>query len=527
MVVSVAMLIGCSGEKVQMLQQLEQLEAINRSGEPMLNDTLAESLVDYFDRHGDSNELMRAKYMLGRTYFCIGELPRALETYIEATECADTTSDDCNYRVLSRIHAQSAVIYDTQILPHNQLRELRLAEYYARRAKDTLQAIECFSQQAGAYSLLHKPDSLILIREKASAMYSEVGRKDRSAIVLIPTLLPLLSRGDVDKARRYIQIYEANSGVFDENGKIEAGREVFYYLKGEYYLSTNQLDSAELLFRKELRDGKDLNNQIAGCKGLQKVYANRQIPDSIAKYATLGYELNDSAYSLSEMQNMQILLASYNYKHQKELAEAKGRDARNAYIAIVLIACFIVMVGIIVFLLLSESKKRRELLYKRNLQLQDSLEKAQTELLELRETNINTEYLIGKKSREVEYLQNLLTELRKKDASKQRANLEDFIDNSDIVKNLKLLLSASPVQSASIEQMRELKKLINEQIPTFYDRLNSSVPLRPIEYEVCLLVRCHFKPAEISKLLGRNDGYIANIRKGILLKIFGIVMIKK
>lgn len=307
LIVSALLLLGCSGDKMQMLQQLEQLETTNRSGAPLLNDTLAESLVDYFDRHGDSNERMRAKYMLGRTYFCLGELPRALEAYIEAAGCADTTSSDCDYKVLSRIHAQSAVIFDTQVLPHNQLKELRLAEYYAKKGNDTIQAIECYSQQADAYDLLHKPDSLIYIREKASAMYDEVGRKDRSALVLTPTLLPLLSEGNVEKAGKYIRFCEANSGAFDENGNIESGREVFYYMKGRYYLLTAKLDSAEYIFRKELRDGKDLNNQIAGCKGLQEVFECKRIPDSIAKYATLSYEYNDSAYSLSEMQSMQML----------------------------------------------------------------------------------------------------------------------------------------------------------------------------------------------------------------------------
>ena len=104
-------LAGCSGDKAQMLQQLEQLEQQNRSGEAMLNDSLAESLVNYFDRHGDANERMRSRYILGRTYYCLDELPRALETYNEAADCADTTSADCNYKVLSRIHAQSAVIF--------------------------------------------------------------------------------------------------------------------------------------------------------------------------------------------------------------------------------------------------------------------------------------------------------------------------------------------------------------------------------------------------------------------------------
>ena len=57
----VVLLAGCSGDKAKMLQQLEQLEQQNRSGQPMLNDSLAESLVNYFDRHGDANERMRSR----------------------------------------------------------------------------------------------------------------------------------------------------------------------------------------------------------------------------------------------------------------------------------------------------------------------------------------------------------------------------------------------------------------------------------------------------------------------------------
>ena len=97
-----------------MRQQLEALEQQNVSGEPMLNDSLAESLVAYFDKHGDANERMRAKYILGRTYYCLGELPRALETYYEAADCADTTTSDCNFAKLSRIHAQSAAVFNLQ-----------------------------------------------------------------------------------------------------------------------------------------------------------------------------------------------------------------------------------------------------------------------------------------------------------------------------------------------------------------------------------------------------------------------------
>ena len=72
--VAVCQLIGCGGGDEQR-RQLAELEEQNHSGQPMQNDSLAESLVAYFDRHGNANERMRAKYILGRTYCRLGELP--------------------------------------------------------------------------------------------------------------------------------------------------------------------------------------------------------------------------------------------------------------------------------------------------------------------------------------------------------------------------------------------------------------------------------------------------------------------
>ncbi len=54
------LIASCGGNGEQMRQQLEVLEQQNRSGEQMLNDSLAEALVDYFDHHGNANERMRA-----------------------------------------------------------------------------------------------------------------------------------------------------------------------------------------------------------------------------------------------------------------------------------------------------------------------------------------------------------------------------------------------------------------------------------------------------------------------------------
>ena len=455
---AVCLMIGCTGNKAQMLQLLEELEATNRAGKELLNDSLAEELVDYFDRHGSSNERMRSRYMLGRTYYFMDELPRALEIYNEAADCADTTSADCDYKVLSRIHAQKAVIFNMQIQPRSQLKELRHAVYYAKKGMDTLQAIECFAQQSTVYELLKKNDSVSIITEKASKLFEQIGEFDRANQIVGLEISALLDMDEVEKAGHCIKKYESSS-AFDSLGKISRGIEIFYYVKGKYYLSVGKMDSAEYLFRKELEEGKDLNNQIAGCKGLQRVFERKEIPDSIAKYANLGYTFNDSAYSLSEMQNIQRLQASYNYNHKKQLAEQKAREAERAWLIVVILSLVVFIVGII----------------------------------------------FGRKY----HILNC-------------AALDYRLKNANITRHLKKLANSNPPRYPNIDDWDKLQMLVERKIPSFRKTVKADdLPLTEMEYDVCLMIRVQILPIEMSKLKQCSPSHISNIRKRLLFTICG------
>jgi hypothetical protein len=516
--VAVCQLIGCgSGEEQR--RQLTELEQQNHSGQPMLNDTLAETLVAYFDRHGNANERMRAKYILGRTYADMGELPRALETYYEAADCADTTASDCDFAKLSRIHAQSADIFHKQIQPRSELKELRVAEYYAKKGNDTLMAIECYAWQIRAYKYLGLHDSVIFIAERSSNLFDMYGWKDRSVQVLANDLSSLIKKGEIVKARKQISQYEISSGFFNADGEIAKGREIFYYLKGKYYLAINQIDSAELLFRKLLLKDKRINSQIAANKGLLEIYEKRAISDSIAKFAKISYALNDSAYLLSEMENVQKLQASYNYNHHKQLAEQSKREAERSRIIFISLTAFLLLSGGVTFAFYRSKKQKKLAEYRQNI---ESLSKIQSELQELCGDDGDVPALIARKNQEINYLQSQISEFQKRQTEKDKANLENRLVLSTIVLHLNDLLKENPVCPASRDEILQITNLINEQIPGFYHTLNTPKVLRPVEYEVCMLIRCHFKPSAIGKLLNLDDAYVSNLRRRILHKVFGI-----
>ena len=520
---AVVLLAGCSGDKAQMLQQLEQLEQQNRSGEAMLNDSLAESLVNYFDRHGDANERMRSRYILGRTYYCLDELPRALEMYNEAADCADTTSVDCDFAKLSRIYAQKAAVYYDQVQPRSQIDNLRKAEHFARKGNDTLMAIECYVLQFEAYKLLKIQDSVIIVIDKSIQQFKNINRSDRASQIIGGEISSLVKKGRLVDAKHRIEDYELLSGFFDEYGNVSKGCEVYYYIKGDYYLAVHQLDSAEYMFRKELRLGKDLNNQIAGCKGLQKVYEQRKNSDSIAKYATLGYELNDSAYLLSEMQNIQKFQASYNYNHHKFLAEQSEKKAQQALNILIVIIALVIIISILVYFWFRsyQAKRKAEILrYRKDL---EKLERLQTELQDIcSEEKLSPWEIFDKKHEEIITILNRITEYKRK-TKQPFASLEERLSKSPIVKHLKECVNANPYQKASQADFAELRSLLNEEIPLFYTTLNTpNYTLSEIEYDVSMLLRVRFSPMDIHKLTGLSPGYVSNMRSRLLLRVYGV-----
>ena len=75
-----------------MRHSLLTLKAQNKADVTFTSDSIAKVLVDYFDSHGTTNERMQAHYLLGRAYSDMGEAPRAVSSYQDAIDSADTTA---------------------------------------------------------------------------------------------------------------------------------------------------------------------------------------------------------------------------------------------------------------------------------------------------------------------------------------------------------------------------------------------------------------------------------------------------
>ena len=254
------MLSSCTGKSDRMLALLEQAEEMNRTDQPFQSDSIGKALVSYYDHWWHSPYLrLRAYYMLGSAYRDMGEAPAALHYYNLATEQVDTAhADSATYATLFRVYGQMAVIYGQQNLPKEHLHAYLNCSKYALLAKDTINHYLGLEHTVVSYYSMDDTTQAIQTSEKVHQLYLQHGLKEKAARVYPTAIYISLLNGNFPRARRYMDIFESESGLFDKERNIAQGREQYYNSKGLYYKGTGKLDSAEYYFRRLLPYGYEL-----------------------------------------------------------------------------------------------------------------------------------------------------------------------------------------------------------------------------------------------------------------------------
>ena len=487
----------------------------NKLAMPMSTDSLKD-IADYFDKHGDSNERMLAYYILGCAYFDGKDAPMALQYFHEAAAKADTTDSSCDFLTLHRIHVWSAEILKNQRAISDAFHENSLAFKYAMKAKDTLSAIITYEQKANIYSKQYLIDSVISIREKLYGLYSKYGYKREAAYSLGPLIDIYAKRGNISKAKHALDVYEKMSGRFDKYGNIKKGLEVHYAIKGYYYLSINDYDSARLCFDKCLKTTSNYPNDFGySYEGLTELYKKLHRPDSVAKYSELTRQMTDSFYARMSTEHLQQMQAMYNYNRYRQNAEEAEKDAlRTKYISIIIImAIMAAAIGGALAVRTYIIRKRRARVneikeYKRKI---NELEMSKTELESINSgLHAEVNRMIEEKTKEIEVL---------------RAEYEDkFKDIKD-----KMIFEDKPVIKRIKQHARKTHSrigkedsgLLKEMFRDYKPLSKWENTLNDNEYLICLLIRLNFVPAEICILTDSSSSNISNIRKRLLVKMTG------
>ena len=484
---AIAVLDSISDVGLSRSQRMRRLllltNAQNKCDTVFRSDSIQRLLVDYYESHGTANERMLAHYLLGRAYYDMGEMPMSLNAYQLAL--ADTTGNVHDHYQLSRIYSQMANIYYHQHLINDQIECINLSVKSALLAKDTVGAIYSYLQKANSFDVLGMSDSVITICENVNSFFRERGMKRQSAQVLSLLALHYIKKGMLEKAKRCFDVYEEESGFFDDNHNIEGNRVVYYSILGNYYLTKEKYDSAEFFYRKELREGKDFNNQNAASRGLALLFQKTHRPDSAAKYALYSYAMNDSVYAHMATEEVERMKAMYDYSYHRRMAEQKENEAYKNRNAAIFFGMLFLLCLLAVYVIVQHIKR-----YKR-----EADERERLLLFRLAE------------------LENQLTIKEIKDVEKE-------LFDSPLINTFRMMAKSS-TEKPTREEWSQLRSLLRDKLPSFWNKLQEcKPPLRMEEVDVCLLIRLQFKAKEIANLTGMSPQSISNIRRRLLPRVF-------
>ena len=514
---------GGMGRSVRMRLALLRAKACNKLLLPLNRDSLL-MLDGYFTDHGTPNERMIAKYIIGCSYLDDNDAPRAVECFQKAISCADTLDNkNCDYNTLSRIYAQMSTLHEEQMQPDEATNSGHKAIKYALMSKDTLYAISVNNILADVFFQLNMYDSVMSVCDRSVQMLKKYDNPQMIASALGVKIFMMIRKGEIKQAKPYIDYYEKHSGFYDSKTmSVKEGHDIYYYIKGLSFLYENRLDSAEYLFRKELRTSKNFDNLQAASRGLYLLYKRRGVNDSITKYAEMWNAATDSAYANMSTRHLQQMKAMYDYSNSERIAEQKEAEAeRYKYLAVSFVFAFALAVFIILYILQRRKKgiERIKKLNATNAMYIMLLKKKEKELEAALSDNVRNTALIDEKKSEIKQLEEKISALRGGDFNALRHD-KALIYDAPIIDTMHELAGSSC--KATVAEISCLRKHADDFLPDFMESLDiEKNNLGNLEVAVCILVKLQFITSEISCLLDISPQRLTNIRKRLNMKIFG------
>lgn len=501
--------------------QLLRLMAQNKCDTVFRSDSLQQELVDYFDSHGMSNERMIAHYLLGRAYSDMGEAPRALQCFLDAVACADTTSQECDFKTLFRIYGQMAMLYRSQCIPDEELAAWNQCSHFAEKSGDMYSHIRSIEMTIGSY--YDKGDTIACLRitEQCRKEYLKHGMIEEAASVFPSAIYIHLLNSNYDKAREMMVMYERDSGLFDSIGNIKKDRESYYYSKGLYYLGIHQNDSAELFFRK-LQE-VHLNHDFQANKGLLLLYRNKGMIDSISKYALLFEKSGDDIFNENQAEAVAITQSLYNYNRMERIASEKtlGLERMRIWIWLISFICLVAAIAGSVFYQQKERKRKAELgrLSSERMAAIHKYEQLKQELLMMEH---DRDAVIEDKKKEIAKLSAQIAGYKVRFDNMPDEKCEAAMQNDNIVLSFREKAKAKRGNcQPTSSDWSLLKALLQENIPHFYNQVVLNGGLTQQELQTCILCRLGFRTGEIAVLLDTTVQRITNVKISANQNLFG------
>lgn len=501
--------------------RLLTLSAQNKCNTVFHSDSLQLLLTNYYDRHGNSNERMMAHYLLGRAYSDMGDAPRALRSYQNAVECADTTSEDCDLYNLCSVYGQMAAVFDAQHLYLEEVAAFERFSHFSLKDSDIYNHIKGIELQIPPYCALDDTVHCLELTDRCYNLYMQYGL-DKEAASVYPTAIFIhIQNGQYEKAKVLMDIFRYKSGLFDQDGNIVAGREHYYNSCGLYYLGVSRTDSAEYYFRKLLK--YHINRDYEAYRGLARVYLAKGQNDSIVKYGILGEAALDSIHADDQAEAVAITNSMYNYNSYERLAIQKELETERIRKWVFALLAFAIILTIYGYRRFSSFKKAKYAEFSRINTKYLAAERRRREVQDdLQMLKNDFDNVLSRKQVEISTLTSEI-EGYKLHFKKLRGDEKvSALLQCDTVSSFREMSSAKRgVSSPTEKDWHDLEELFSQYLPSFHSKIIHDDTISTQEARVCMLTRLGFSSGRIALLLGASSQRVTNAKSIANCKLFG------
>ena len=514
------------GYRFRMEYLLYRTYAEAKTGMLFDTDSLTRELVDYFGDRSGGNESALAYYMHGCALMDIGRAPEALQSFYDAINRADTVNNLPACRILRGIYGQMADIFHRQNLPQDEIWAMKHYIEYVRKTSGEVDYILAKSQMIKPYYILVDEETVLgLLYDKYSAL-KKLGKNEQAVSSWGIVAHIYTNRGQLEEAQKAIELFESESGLFDEKGNIVKGKEGYYFTKGNYCLATKNTDLAEQNFRKAIQYGY----LSEGYRGLLHVYRQKCDMDSIVHFSVMYEAAQDTLHDRMRTDAIHQMASLYNYTRSEKAAEiAREQAQRNRALFMWSLIAAIIIIGSLTWLFVWASRRKRQRIAKleRDLNLAlDTRNEIQEELLQLKTQDYEAviaakEVQLAELSATIEQLQAENDAYQDVSVKPKKDNLEQF-RGSDIAVIFLEMAKRNPMEiNVRASDWKSLVSQFHRDNPVTYRRFTSGKGLSSLEQHVCILLVLDIPESVIAAMTKSTSASVSNTKVRANEKLFG------
>ena len=490
---------------------------VKASDKAYIDHTSDSLILDVIDYYRGKDLYPEALYYGGRVYSDLGDYPTSLEYFHRSLDLlpSDTENQELRNRVLSQTGRllDSLSLYDEAIKCINSSLEIdRLFQDTTRIISD-LQLLGSIYMRAEQYE---QADSVLL-----ESLQLNTGQKIPMYVVKSQMYRAANKyySNEIDSALILIRNIPEHADPLILNSVLGYASTI--------YLAAGILDTA-FMYSRELVSHPDYLHKEIGYQNLLSPELRSFIhPDSLDQYISnyqdilaRYYDENENLAAISE-QNL------YNYRLH-ELGKEKAEKANETLKLWITAGAFLIIAMIVVILLLKIKNKNNIIELHRSL---ENINRLKQELSIYNDsqsahsaTNIGGENPpppVLRKQTEYELREQLKEELLSLyENGAETQEVPHPITNSEIYQTLRTFIKEEqPIQDESIWE--ELELTVTECSPRFKTNLNllTSGKLTSLDLHTALIIKCGFKPSEMTVLFGRSNGAIISRRETLGFKV--------